>query len=55
MNNTHTGGLLKDSRKAMGINNIRSGLSTPTGNAANILEKSLRGNTSQLEESKISQ
>lgn len=39
MNNTHTSGLLIESRKAMGITSYRSGLSTPTANA-NILERS---------------
>jgi hypothetical protein len=48
MNNTHTIGLLKDSRKAI---NYRSGISTPSGN---ILERSLRSNNNSLEESKIS-
>lgn len=51
MNNTHTTGLIKDNRKALGQNTFRSGLQTPTGN---ILERSLRSQNVSLEESKFS-
>ena len=51
MNNTHTGNLIKDSRKVVGAINYRSGVSTPNGN---ILERSLRSHNSSLEESKLS-
>ena len=52
MNNTHTSGLLTETRKIMGMGNYRSGVSTPTGNAANILERSLKVNPA--EDSKLS-
>jgi hypothetical protein len=51
MNNTHTQGLIKDSRKMLGGGNYRSGIQTPTNN---ILERSLRNNATNLEESKLS-
>ncbi|CDW84010.1 protein phosphatase 2c containing protein [Stylonychia lemnae] len=51
MNNTHTTGLIKDSRKVLGQQTFRSGLQTPTGN---ILERSLRSQNVSLEESKLS-
>lgn len=51
MNNTHTSGLIKDHRKAIGAINYRSGVSTPNGN---ILERSQRSHNNSLEESKIS-
>ena len=57
MNNTHTSGLIKDKRIALGMSSYRSGISTPSGNNGNILEKSLRSYTAgncQLEESKLS-
>lgn len=49
MNNTHTSGLVKDKNNP-GSNQIRSGLSTPSGN---ILERSLRSMNNSLEVSKI--
>ena len=54
MNNTHTSGLIKD-KKVLGINNYRTGMSTPSGQTGNILERSQRSinNNIQLEESKI--
>ena len=66
MNNTHTSGLVKDSRKLLnGLNasgvvgglaslsgNYRSGLSTPT---TNILERPIKSHNNSLEESKISE
>jgi hypothetical protein len=52
MNNTHTSGLIKDNRKIIGINQFRSGLSTPTGN---VLERSLRSMNNSLEVSKVSE
>lgn len=56
MNNTHTSGLIKETRMMLGMTNYRSGVSTPSGNNGNILENSMRsqnGNNS-LEESKLS-
>lgn len=53
MNNTHTSGFIKDTRKALGgVMNFRSGLSTPNGN---ILERSMRSHANSLEESKLSE
>lgn len=52
MNNTHTSGLIKDTRKALGLSSFRSGVSTPK---SNILEISQRSQNNSLEESKLSE
>lgn len=57
MNNTHTGGCLQDSKQIIGINQYRSGVSTPTGNQNYQFENSLKQTAAainSLEESKIS-